>query len=58
MVEKEKIKKIVERLTEIRQLLNSLGNNPMDSEMRQALLGALEALEEELRVGYILKEKR
>jgi hypothetical protein len=57
MVDKEKIKKIVERLTEIRQLLNSLGNNPMDSEMRQALLGALEALEEELRVGYILKEK-
>ena len=58
MVSKEKAKEIAKHLAEIRKLLTSSESNPIDDEMRQALLGALEALEDELKIGYILRNKK
>lgn len=57
MVSKEERKMIAEYLAKIRKILTSSENNPMDSETKQTLLGVLEALEEELKIGYILKKK-
>ncbi|MEM2365681.1 MAG: hypothetical protein QXK87_06980 [Fervidicoccaceae archaeon] len=56
MIDEEKRKKIAEKITEIRKLLMNM--NPSDKEYAEALLSALESLEEDLRLGYILQKKK